>query len=213
MVVRPYTHTRRASAPACVRHGCQAALRDSGNVRGLAVRDDHLHAFVGDARAHAASDARRRRRWLARQLDEDRTFDDVCRRAAGDDAPVDVVVAGGRVHRGRLTAVGAALMTVAVADGGTAYISRDAVVGVRLRPPGAAGDRPAPSAASGGDVADGSIGDVARELADRGADVRVGTAAGALHRGRIAGVGRDVLRFVDGLHLRLDVVIEVITIA
>lgn len=177
------------------------------------MRDDQLHAFVGDARAHAASDARRRRRWLARQLDEDRTFDDVCRRAVSDDAPVDVVVAGGRIHRGRLTAVDAAVMTVSVADGGTAYISRDAVVGVRLRPAGAAGDRPVPSITSGDDMPGGSIGDIARGLADRGAEVRVGTAAGALHRGRIAAVGRDVLRFVDGLHLRLDVVTEVVTIA
>lgn len=177
------------------------------------MRDDQLHAFLGDARAHAALDTRRRRRWLARQLDEDRTFDDVCNRAARSRAAIDVLVTSGRTLRGRLLAAHAGVVSVA-ADGGTTYIMRDAIVGVRLRPDPATPDHQratpadlASTAAAG--VVGATLGDVVRELAERHTPVQVGTVDGRMHRGRIDGVGRDVLRLAGGVHLRLDLVTDV----
>lgn len=182
------------------------------------MRDDELHAFLGDARAHAAIDARRRRRWLAHQLDEDRTFQDICARATRDGAPVDVVVTSGRVHRGRVLAAHSGLVAVAGSDGGTAYIAGAAVVGVRLHPAATApahlqatATGPAQSTAAAA-VVGATLGDVARELADDHALVGVGTIDGRVHRGRIDGVGRDVLRLDGGMHLRLDMVTEVIAV-
>jgi len=169
------------------------------------VRDDQLHAFLGDARARAAGDARRRRHWLARQLEEDRTFAAVCSRAFEDARPVDVIVTTGRTHRGRLVAADAGIVAVATADGGTVYIAPTAVVGLRPRP-GARAKEPGqvPAVVTGATIAD-----VVRELADGDARVEVGTTDGGVHRGRIDGVGRDVLRLTGGMHLRLDMVTEV----
>lgn len=186
----------------------QSELRDSGDVRGRRVRDDQLHTFLGDARAHAAVDTRRRRRWLARQLDEDRTFTETCLRAARDGVPVDVMVTSGRTHRGRLLAAPAGVVTVAGSDGGTVYITAAAVVAVRLRPDATAADHQFDEHAAEA-VTGGTLGDLVRELAERRATVWVGTVDGRVHRGRIDGVGRDVLRLAGGMHLRLDLVTEV----
>lgn len=172
------------------------------------MRDDQLHAFLGDARAHAAVDGRRRRHWLARQLDEDRTFATVCTRALEDASPVDVVVTSGRTHRGRLVAADAGVVAVATADGGTVYIAAAALLGVRLRPDATAGP-PGVTRAPVGAFPGTTLGDVLRELADRDVRVEVCTIGGAVHRGRIDGVGRDVLRLAGGMHLRLDMVTEV----
>jgi hypothetical protein len=172
------------------------------------VRDDQLHAFLGDARAHAAVDGRRRRHWLARQLDEDRTFAAVCARALEGARPVDVVVTSGRTHRGRLVVADAGVVAVATADGGTVYIAAAALVGVRLRPD-ATGGPPRVAPAPVETVPGATLGDVLRELAARDVRVEVCTIGGVVHRGRIDGVGRDVLRLAGGMHLRLDLVTEV----
>ena len=177
--------------------------------------DDQLHAFLGDERAHAAVDARRRRRWLAHQLDEDRTFQEVCTGVAEARVPVDVLVTSGRTHRGRIMAARSGLITLAGAADGTTYIMADAIVGVRLRPDVTAADhqrvRPGERMSTDAGVA-GTLGDVLRELAGRRTTVRVGTVDGRVHRGRIEGVGRDVLRLVGGINLRLDLVTEVSTV-
>lgn len=188
---------------------CGRGLRDERRRQGAAVRDDQLRAFLGDARADAAVERRRRRHWLARQLDEDRTFDDVCVRALDDAYPVDVAVTSGRTHRGRLVAVDTGVLVVAGAGGVTAYVARPAVVGVRVRPPATAGDRTRGAV----EVAGATIGDVVRGCAERGVRVELGTADGRVCRGRIDAVGRDVVRLSGGMHLRLDMVIEVITTA
>jgi hypothetical protein len=180
------------------------------------VRDDQLHAFLGDARAHTAADARRRRRWLARQLDEDRTFEEVCSGAVQARAPVDVLVTSGRTHRGRIMAAQAGVVTVACADGGTTYITGVAIVGVRLRPDVTAADHqrvtPAEGMPTDARVVGATLGDVLRELAERRMTVLVGTVDNRVHRGRIEGVGRDVLHLAGGMHLRLDLVTEVSTV-
>jgi hypothetical protein len=108
-----------------------ASLLDGRTALGGRVRDDQLHAFVDDEVARRAVDARRRRRWLAQQLDEDRTFADVCRRATAAQQPVDVHVHGGRVYRGIARAAGDQVLAVVTASD-VAYIAVDAVVGVRL---------------------------------------------------------------------------------
>ena len=121
---------------------------------------------------------------------------------------MDVVVTSGRTHRGRLVSADAGIVAVATADGGIVYIAAAALVGVRLRPDATAGP---PQVAPARDVAfpGAMLGDVLRELADRDARVEVCTTDGGVHRGRIDGVGRDVLRLAGGMHLRLDMVTEV----
>jgi hypothetical protein len=166
------------------------------------VRDDQLHAFVDDEVARRAVDARRRRRWLARQLDEDRTFEDVCRHATASQQAVDVHVDGGRVYRGIAREVGHRLIAVVTASD-VAYITLDAVVGVRT---GAASTLDADPVTT---LRAASVTDVVGAFADRGAEVVV--AGGALaHRGRLTGVGRDMVAFVDGTHVRLSSVTEVV---
>lgn len=171
------------------------------------MRDDQLHAFLGEARARAAVAARRRRHWLTRQLEEDRTFAAVCSRAFEDARPVDVIVTTGRTHRGRLVAADAGIVAVATADGGTVYIAATAIVGLRPRP-GAPARAKEPGQVPAV-VPGATIADVVRELSDWDARVEVGTTDGGVHRGRIDGVGRDVLRLTGGMHLRLDMVTEV----
>jgi hypothetical protein len=167
------------------------------------VRDDQLHAFVDDEVARRAVDARRRRRWLAQQLDEDRTFADVCRRATAAQQPVDVHVHGGRVYRGIARAAGDQVLAVVTASD-VAYIAVDAVVGVRLTSASTLDAEPVATMRAA------TVVDVVGDFADRGADVVL--AGGALvHRGRLAGVGRDTVSFADGMHVRLSAVAEVVS--
>lgn len=167
------------------------------------MRDDQLHAFLGEARARTRIDARRRRRWLLRQLDEDRTFDEVWREAVDAGAPIDLVVAGGRTYRGIPAIAGGAVLAVSPSVGGIAYIATSAIVAVRVEPVSARADRP------GDVVRAGTVADVIAVLAERHLDVSVGT-AGGVHHGRIAGVGRDLLWFADGLHVRMSAVTDVV---
>lgn len=188
------------------------ATTDTDDAGGPAVRDDHLHAFLGDARADSAIGTRRRRRWLSRQLDEERTFADVCADLAAARAPVDVMVANGRRHRGRLVVAHAEVVVVDRADG-MAYIAATAVTGVRVRtvdvrtPEDAerSTTRPPPIPA-------GVLDDVLHELAAGRARIEAATVDGGVHRGRIEGVGRDLLRLSGGIHLRLSTLTEVIPV-
>lgn len=167
------------------------------------MRDDQLHAFLGEARARTRIDARRRQRWLVRQLDEDRTFDEVCRQAVDAGAPIDLVVAGGRTHRGIPAIAGAAVLAVSPSVGGIAYLTTSAIVAVRFLPAAA-------SAGGTGDVIRAAtLADVIAVLAERHSAVSVGTAAG-VHHGHVVGVGRDLLWFADGLYLRVPAVTDVV---
>ncbi|HEX6255383.1 MAG TPA: hypothetical protein VFZ70_06190 [Euzebyales bacterium] len=167
------------------------------------MRDDQLHAFVDDELARRTVDARRRRRWLGRQLDEDRTFEDVCRDATTSQDPVDVHVAGGRVYRGVARAAGHRVLAVVNASG-VAYIAVDAVIGVRIAAGSTLDAEPVSTLRAA------TVADVVGAFAERGADVVL--AGGTLvHRGRIAGVGRDLVSFVDGTHMRLSAVAEAVS--
>lgn len=172
------------------------------------MRDEHLHAFVGDARARAAADTRRRGHWLTRQLAEDRTFDDVWRAAADAGGPVEVVVRGGRRHRGVAHRAGALVLALTAGGAPTVYVATRAMSALRTLPVGACGDPGVPPAA----VLPGPrIADVVHAVAAAGGAAVLGCGADGVHRGRLAGAGRDVAWFDDGTHVRLPAVTDVAT--
>lgn len=182
---------------------CDLVEADAGG----AMRDEHLYAFVADARARTAAGVRRRTRWLQRQLREDTSFAALCRDLAAAAMPVEVTLADGRRRRG--TVVGAEDGVVALRRGGdvTSYIATAAATAVRVlrvtdgQP--AAGD---PPAIHGG----GTFADVLADIADRRDRVAVGTSCGRTYEGRLAGVGRDVVWFDDnGWYLRLETITDV----
>jgi hypothetical protein len=177
------------------------------------VREDQLHAFLGDARARATVESRRHRHWLARQLGEDRTFVDVCAQIHAGGAVADVTLAGGRTHRGRIVLSTRDVLGIVTMTGATAHVATTAVVGVRAHPPDAdrAADPPGREPADAWYVDVTSLDDVVRQLAERRAFVELRTVGGSRHRGRLDGVGHDVLWLAGGLHVPLRTVTEVIS--
>jgi hypothetical protein len=191
------------------------------------VRDEQLYAFVADARARGAADLRRRTRWLHQQLRQDAGFVDVCRDLAMSGVPVEVSLADGRRHRGRLTGVGADTLAVGTTDGATMYVTTAAVAGLRAvtSTPGRLGDGdgseaggPAPleshltdGVIAGGTLRDGQrFSDVLGDLADLRASVVAGTATQQTFCGVLAGVGRDVVWFDDNQwYVRLQAITDV----
>lgn len=179
------------------------------------MRDDQLHMMISTARAHAAVDARRRRRWLRRQLDEDLTFAQICRQAVDAGDLVELMVAGGRRHRGHVVVTTDELVAVAT-DGGSAYITMASIVGVRALGWRAADD---PAAAPGpfaprptnAVVRAPTLHDLLFDLGEQQHPVTICTVDGRTHRGRVAGVGRDVVCLDDdGTYLRIAAISEVV---
>lgn len=169
--------------------------------------DEHLYAFVADARARNAAEVRRRTRWLAQQLREDATFTDLCRELGSSTAVVEVSLSDGRGHRGHLTGSGTDVVALLTTDGTTAYIVGAAVVGIRV-----IGVDPAPAHEKTRDVVHEHqwFSDVLADLAETRARVVVGTVAGRTYRGSIAGVGRDMVWFEDSqCYLRLQMITDV----
>lgn len=169
------------------------------------MRDEQLHAFLNGARARTAADTRRRRRWLEQQLHEDQTFAALCRTAAKAGERVELSVASGRVYRGALSFAGPEFVAMAADDGRVAYIATRALVG--LRPLDGTADDRQPNL-----VRAATFDDVVLELSQCRDAIDVCTIDGNAHRGRVAGVGRDLLWFENGRYLRLDVVTEVSTL-
>lgn len=189
--------TRGRIARAYTRDGRGGGAKDAG------VHDEQLHALIGAARADGAVDARRRGRWLRRQLQEDHTFVDVVRPLAAGDAAVEVWTTGGRAHRGTLLAAGA--LVVVATDAGVAHVVVDAVVGLRpLEASADAGRRPR-------DVRDRHLVELLIDLAEHRTPVALCTRDGCVHRGVVEAVGRDVVRLAgDGALLRLGQIVEVV---
>jgi small nuclear ribonucleoprotein (snRNP)-like protein len=180
------------------------------------VEDEHLYAFVADARARSAADVRRRTRWLAHQLREDATFADLCRDLGPCTAVVEVPLSDGRSHRGRLTGFGADVVELLTVDGGTVYIVAAATVGIRIvgTDPSLGHDEASDHAfrAQTREVVDEHqwFSDVLADLAGARARVVVGTVARRMYRGTLAGVGRDMVWFEDTqCYLRLQMITDV----
>lgn len=168
------------------------------------MRDEQLHAFLNLARARTAVDARRRRRWLEQQLDEDQTFAAVCRGMADAGARVELSVASGRTYRGGVVVAAPEYVAVATGDARVAYVAAVAIVGIRHLAGTVGGDRPTVLRAA-------TFDDVVHGLGEHHAMIAACTIDGTAHRGQLAGVGRDLLWFDDGRYLRLDLVTEVTT--
>lgn len=171
------------------------------------MEDEHLYAFVADARAQNAADVRRRTRWLAHQLREDATFGDLCRDLGSSTAVVEVPLSDGRSHRGRLAGSGADVVALLTVDGVTVYIVAAAAVGIRIVGTDAAPGRTrAPDAV----YEHQWLSDVLADLAGARARVIVGTVARRMYRGTLAGVGRDMVWFEDTqCYLRLQMITDV----
>ncbi|MGH8907671.1 MAG: hypothetical protein ACRD0K_14405 [Egibacteraceae bacterium] len=107
--------------------------------------EDGFVKFLDEARADEAARARSRERWLQQQTTEQARFTGTLVELAEQDTPVNARVANGRVHQGRITAVGLDFCLVrAQVD---AYLALHGLVWVQ--PTGAViapatGDRPAP---------------------------------------------------------------------
>jgi hypothetical protein len=176
------------------------------------VNDEQLYAFVADARARSAADVRRRTRWLQHQLREDASFAGLCRDLGSSDVPVELAMSDGRVHRGRLSGVGAGVIAVLTMDGATAYIATASAVGIRaittepVAADGSAADAVAVQEAQ-------RFSDVLADLADLRARVIAGTTARRTYHGTLAGVGRDVVWFDDNQwYLRLEMITDVMVV-
>lgn len=168
------------------------------------MRDEQLHAFLDLARARTVVDARRRRRWLEQQLDEDKTFAAVCRGMADAGARVELSVASGHTYRGVVVVAAPEYVAIATGDTRVAYVAAAAIVGLRHLGGTGGDDRPRVLRAA-------TFDDVVHGLGEAHAMIAARTIDGTAHRGRLAGVGRDLLWFDDGRHLRLDLVTEVTT--
>lgn len=151
------------------------------------MRDDELRSFVVDARADRAARVRRRRSWLARQLEEDRTLAAALRDAAGRGTPVELVSASGRTVRGVVLAAGDGLITV---DGvAPTWVVPTACVALVDPAASPATPRATPTAVPTPVDLDALL----DRLVERGARVSVGTRAGRFV-GRVTLVGHDVVR-------------------
>jgi hypothetical protein len=105
---------------------------------------DRFVKFLDEARADEAARARLRERWLQQQSTEQARFTGVLVELAEQGIPVTARVANGRLHQGRIAAVG--LDFCLVRSGVDAYLALDGLVWIR--PTGAAaaatGERSAP---------------------------------------------------------------------
>jgi hypothetical protein len=174
-----------------------------GDAKDAGVHDEQLHALIGATRADGAVDARRRGRWLRRQLQEAHGFGDALR-----GVPVGAVIEAwtttGRHHRGTLRAV--APLVVVDTDAGVAHVVGRAIVGLQ---PLADASTPAGRDTPSGPSRD--LGDLLIDLAADRTPVAVCTRDGWVHRGIVDVVGSDHVRLAGGMTLlRLDRVTEVV---
>lgn len=156
--------------------------------------DEQLYAFVADARARVANESRRRTRWLQRQLQEEASFSDVCSALTSSSREVEMSLVPGRRIRGWVTSVGHDFVQLRAADGTTTLLAAAAIVGVRI----VSTELPQQQQdlLPGLPQAGGRFSDALASLAERRCRVIVGThSADDVYRGRLAGVGMDVVWF------------------
>ncbi|MDH3756172.1 MAG: hypothetical protein OEU32_20090 [Acidimicrobiia bacterium] len=87
---------------------------------------DALHRWAAEARVDEAAQARLRERWLLQQAAEDATFTGTLVDLAERGHPIGVHTAGGRRHRGAVTAVGSDFFALRTVQGGDVLVPFDA---------------------------------------------------------------------------------------
>ena len=152
--------------------------------------DDELDRLLDESRADDASAERVRERWLRRQAEEDARFVGVLLDLAESRRPVAITMAGGRVHHGTLTLVGADCAVLRDRGGHVVHLALRAMTAV-VPDPGAAsgpatGERAAASPAT--------LLDLLLEIGSERPSVQVVTTGAPQGlTGRLLAVGTDVL--------------------
>jgi hypothetical protein len=147
-----------------------------------------LASWSGDERAVEAAESRARGRWLSQQAGEAATMAGVLLDLAEHRAEV-LIATDGRVHRGRLRAVGADAALLEHDPGGVTLIALDAI---RTFEPAPA-HRQLASSGSRSTSARWSLASVLDALAAERTDVSVELRGGNVVTGSLHGVGADVL--------------------
>jgi len=103
-----------------------------------------LERWAAEARVDDAARRRSRERWLQRQASEEASLAGVLCDLAERGTPVAVRTRAGRLHRGRVRAVGVDFLALAGTTAGDVVVALAAVSSVRTRPgeAPATGDRP-----------------------------------------------------------------------
>ena len=152
--------------------------------------DDELDRLLDEARADEAAAARARERWLRRQAAEEARLPGVLLDLAESGRAVAVTMAGGRVHHGVLTLVGADCAVVRDQSGNPVHLALGAIASV-VPDPGA------PSGPATGERASASAAtllDLLLEISPMRPAVQVvttGSPQGLV--GQLVAVGTDVL--------------------
>lgn len=151
-----------------------------------------LERWLRDVRIDEAAAARGRRRWLHQQASEESTLAGALLDRAESGSAVVVHGPGGRVHRGRVTAVAEDFFALRTAPGRDVLLRHEAVSLVRPEPgTGATAARGAVASERRPPLAM-CLGEALAGLAAERPRVQLTTRDGTTHHGRLVSVGADV---------------------
>ena len=149
---------------------------------------DPLVDLLDDARAAEVTAGRERQRWLRRQAEEEATLEGALLDLAERATVVALRTTAGRVHHGRVVAVGTDFVVIGADRGGTC-VRLSAVSSVRPGP----GERHGPPTGAREPALDLLLVEVLGGLAPERPRVAIGTAAGEVVSGELSAVGADVV--------------------
>ncbi|HEX2851397.1 MAG TPA: hypothetical protein VHN98_12625 [Acidimicrobiales bacterium] len=170
-----------------------------------------LRRWVADAHAEDAAHDRARLRVLRQIGEEEATFAGIILDLAERGGPVTIRTAAGRVHRGRVVALGRDFVVVREGELPPVFVALSAAVAVRPVP----SDRSAAIAGARRPPLEASLAAVLAGLAGERPRIHLAVAGDAqVIAGELRAVGSDVavLRSDDGstLYVHLDTVLEVV---